>query len=575
MKITALMGLVALLAVLAFFGNTTADDNYVGSVKCGTCHEGNYETWNDTMHGIDFSNWDYHGVETNKYTMAGGNDTTGAFGSCASCHVVGWDDTDNGGTISTEPWNSTHNLPLGSIGCENCHGPGKGHVDDRSGNPDYMMMDEFAYSLSCSGWSTTSNAQEDRMGSCHDGGRMGGIEDEGVPGYYMSVHAGGIGPDSPKGNPECYKCMSAQGFISVTVEGGDPPAEDDFTDVDGEWFVDGELVVYGIYCAVCHDPHEHSDDTHFQLRVDEEELCEDCHYNTHVFPDTHVRHPTTEFRHGLNGKDVPVIEYMDEVNCPECHMYGNGHQTPVEEMIVGHSFEWVPQACVECHSMYTNETAEAYVETVHSMFDDLIAPFGNATTGLIGEAHEHMVWAQENGLWTDELNMTYLEAEWNFEYPNQDGSMGAHNPEFMKAMWESATEKYESVIEDTDMGKVMGKVEWDDGKAIEGAKIIDSMGGEVATTDSNGSYMFYHYSGTFTFFVKDSDGKAVGTINAVEVTTLGETDAGTTSFEKFTGGDGDDDDEDTDTMTYVFIGIIIVLIIILIVMAMMGNKGDE
>jgi hypothetical protein len=317
------MGLVAVLAFWAFFGSTSAD--YVGSEKCGDCHDGNYETWQDTLHGIDFSNWDYHGEFVNKYTMRA--DPGYDWGYCAPCHTVGWNDEANGGTKESEPWNSTHNLPLGSIGCENCHGPGSGHVDDRSGNPEYMQVGEFAYSLSCAGWATAAN--DDRPGGtfngsaivlCHDGGRMGGIPEDEIMGYYDSGHAGGIGPSSPKGNPGCYHCMAANGFISVTIEGGDAPDADDFTMEGDDYFVDGELVVYGIYCGVCHDPHEHPEDTHYQLRAPEDEICELCHYNTHIFPDTHVRHPTTEFRNGINGKDVPEIKFMDEVHCPECHM---------------------------------------------------------------------------------------------------------------------------------------------------------------------------------------------------------------------------------------------------------------
>ena len=330
LTLLALMGLVAVLAFWAFFGSTSAD--YVGSEKCGTCHDEQYEDWEATWHGIDFSNWDYHGTPTNKYTMSGGNDTTGAFGGCASCHVVGWGDTERGGVITTEPWNSTHNLPLGSIGCENCHGPGSGHVDDRSGNPEYMDVGEFTYSLSCAGWNTVANDDRPEPELCHDGGRMGGTEF--AEGYYDSGHAGGIGPSSPKGNPDCYHCMAANGFISITIEGNDAPAEDDFTEVDGEYFVDGELVVYGIYCGVCHDLHPEEEGEHAQLRAPEDEICELCHYNTHVFPDTHVRHPTTEFRNGLNGKDVEEIKFMDEVSCPECHMYGTGRGTPDEDVIL-------------------------------------------------------------------------------------------------------------------------------------------------------------------------------------------------------------------------------------------------
>ncbi len=557
------MGLIALLAVLAFFANTSAD--YVGSEACGAsgCHKGNYEALGDTLHGIDFSDWDYHGTPTNKYTMYSSDAANITFGSCAPCHVVGWNDADNSGTKEAEPWNSTHNLPLGSIGCENCHGPGGDHVDDRSGNPEYMVMGEFQYSLSCAGWATTSNTERpgadyggESITMCHDGGRMGGIPDDEIPGYYDSGHVSGV-PAFVQGNADCYHCMASSGFIEVTIDGNVVEEVPDDA-------------VYGIYCGACHDPHPEEEGEHFQLRAPEDEICELCHYNTHEFPDTHVRHPTTEFRNGLNGKDVPVIEYMPDVSCPECHMYGTGHRAEV--IIVGHSFDVVPQACVDCHSMYTNETAEAYIDTIQSQYDDLVTPFGNATTGLIGEVEAQKEYAIANGLWTDDINMTYLEGMWNYEYPHQDGSHGAHNPDFMVAMFSSARMKFEEVLEDTAMGNVTGDIKWKDGDAIEGAKIMDSAGVTIATTDADGAYQFFYDEGTWTFFVNDADGKAVGTINSVAVTTMQDTSVGTTEFEKSVG---EGDDEDTDSMTYVFIGIIIVLIIILIAMAMMGNKPEE
>ncbi len=573
LTLLALMGLVAVLAFWAFFGSTSAD--YVGSEKCGDCHDGQYDDWRATMHGIDFANPEEYSY--NKYTRYGSDAANGTFGSCAPCHTTGWGDSDNGGTIPTEAWNSTHNLPLGSIGCENCHGPGGDHVDDRSGNPEYMQATEFTYSLSCAGWATVAN--DDRPGAdfegeniqmCHDGYRMGGTIGDYV-GYYDSVHAGGIGSDSPKGNPDCYHCMAASGFIDVTIGGEDPPEADDFEVVDGEYFVDGELVVYGIYCGVCHDPHpDEAEGEDFQLRASEEEICELCHYNTHEFPDTHVRHGTTEFRNGLNGKDVPVIEYMAEVSCPECHMWASsGHGDPPVK--VGHSFEWAPQACVACHSMYTNDTAQEYVDGIHTDYEAWVAMFGDAESGLLFEIEERMAWAMANDLWDEETNMTYLEAEWNYAYPTQDGSMGAHNPEFMDAMFESAYEKFEEVLDNTNYGGVEGTIKWAKGDAIEGAKIIDGHGETMDTTDADGTYFFWTEAGGMrTFIVENADGKVIGSINA-DVTVM-QNVTKDVEFEKATGGE--DDGEETDTMTYVFIGIIVLLIIILIVVAMMGKKSE-
>lgn len=561
MKLTALMGLIAVLAILAFLGNTSAD--YVGSEKCGDCHEPQYDAWRETMHGIDFATeWMRGGVPVNKYTYRSEDPDNGTVGGCASCHVVGEGDTENGGFRMDEPWNSTHNLPLGSIGCENCHGPGSGHVDDRSGNAAYMMMGEFQYSLSCAGWATTSNDQADRGGICHDGERMGGIQDEDVPGYYDSVHAGGIGPASPKGNPDCYHCMAAEGFISVTIEGNDPPEE--ITLTDGVYYADGKKVTNGIYCGVCHDPHpDGEEEIEFQLRAPEDEICELCHYNTHIFPDTHVRHPTTEFRYGLMGQDVPETKYMDEVTCPECHMFSfGGHGvTPIG---VGHSFQVKPQACVDCHSMYTNESAMAWIEETKEHIEALAA----GVDPLWEEAMAARDWALGNDTLTEDVNMTYLKGEWNIELVHQEGSGGAHNPPYAEALIAKAKEQFKEVIDALDMGEVTGKLEWDDQTPIAGAVIKDGMGATVATADSNGSYMFFAHSGAAVFTVY-SEGELIGTIDAT-TTMHSVADVGTTTITKAveppTNGDDDEDEPLLNTLSYVLIVIIIILIVVMVIM---------
>jgi hypothetical protein len=555
MKLTALMGLIAVLAILAFLGNTTAD--YVGSEKCGEsgCHNTQYDAWADTLHGIDFSDWDYHGTPTNKYTMYGPDEANGSFGSCAPCHVVGWKDAENGGTIEEEPWNSTHNLPLGSIGCENCHGPGSDHVDDRSGNPEYMMMGEFAYSLSCAGWATENNTV--RHGStydgepimmCHDGGRMGGIPDEEIAGYYDSGHVSGI-PSFVQGNADCYHCMASTGFIEVTIEGG---TVDEVPDD----------AVYGIFCLACHDPHPEEEGEHYQLRAPEDEICELCHYNTHIFPDTHVRHPTTEFRKGINGQDVPVTTYMDEVTCPECHMYGTGHRAEV--IIVGHSFDVVPQACVDCHSMYTNETAWEWVEETQEHIEMLAAE----VDPLWEEAMAAREWATGNDTLTEDVNMTYLKGEWNIEYVHQEGSGGVHNPPYAEALIAKSMEQFKMVIDALDMGEVKGQLKWDDDAPIAGAVVKDGMGATVATADSNGSYMFFAPSGAAVYTVY-SEGELIGTIDATAVM-HDVADVGTTTITKAVEPtDDDDDDEDEpllNTLSYILIVIIIILIVVMVIM---------
>lgn len=92
---------------------------FVGSEKCGQCHEKVYEFWKTTRHS--------HALETlvNGYvdTKTGKAIAPGKHHNpeCVSCHTTGFFyQTGYDGTEATKH--------LGGNGCENCHGPGSQHA---------------------------------------------------------------------------------------------------------------------------------------------------------------------------------------------------------------------------------------------------------------------------------------------------------------------------------------------------------------------------------------------------------------------------------------------------------------
>ena len=97
-----------------------SEQQFVGSEKCGECHTTAYDIWKSTPHALATT----HLIEPPKER----GDIARHFDpECLSCHSTGWNAQDYypylSGYVSLEA--SKHLL---GNGCENCHGPGSGHV---------------------------------------------------------------------------------------------------------------------------------------------------------------------------------------------------------------------------------------------------------------------------------------------------------------------------------------------------------------------------------------------------------------------------------------------------------------
>ena len=83
------------------------DLSYVGSKKCASCHEYEYDKWSTKAHADAFATLVEVGSDYDP--------------ECVICHVVGMDRASGFITASRTP-------EMKNVGCENCHGPGSEHV---------------------------------------------------------------------------------------------------------------------------------------------------------------------------------------------------------------------------------------------------------------------------------------------------------------------------------------------------------------------------------------------------------------------------------------------------------------
>ena len=545
-----MLALAAGACVLAFLANVgiEGEPTYVGSEACNnaTCHHDTQFTyWRATGHGTDFvSGWKYNGKLTNIYTNSGGNTTTGKPGNCAPCHTVGYKETWRGGFDPTKPWNATSNLPVIGIGCEDCHGPGSEQV--REPALENINVDRNPWFQSCAG---TQYQQ------CHSGLRQYGNDT--IPGFEDSAHMSGY-PPYVKNNPDaldCAHCMESKTVVDFWTGERIKELPDD--------------PLWNITCAVCHDPHpDPTKIVEFQLRVPADEVCERCHHGTEAFPSESVRHPTTEFRKGINGQGVPVTPHMPDTSCPDCHMYTSPRGTPVKDTHLSHTWDPAPQACVVCHSEYTNETADDAIHRVQ----EHVAKRLVGIEPVVAEMKVRRAYAMANGLWTGSANTSYNEAMWDLQYVQQEGSGGVHNPPFADALLDAVGERAEGIIENLTVGGVSGSIAWSDGAPLDGAQLKDGDGIVVATTAANGSYFFFTKAGKRSFIVA-KDGKVLGAIEDVQVPELSNVTVAKAVIERPAAAEEDEGGLELDALSYILIAVIVVLVIALAIMTMRRGRA--
>jgi len=221
--------------------------------------------------------------------------------------------------------------------------------------------------------------------------------------------------------------------------------------------------------------------------------------------------------------------------------------------------------------MYTNETAMEWVEGVQEEIHHMI----EEATPYWDDAAMARDWAMGNGTMPEAVETTFLEAVWNIEYAEAEGSGGAHNPLYAERLIESAKTKFMEVSKALDIGGVSGNVAYNDSEAIEGADIKDGAGMVVATTNATGEFFFWSMAGAVNYAVY-FNGSIVGTLTGTAVAHTNATFGEVTVMKEAppvtpTNGDHDGDDEDEpllNTLSMILLIVVILLVVVLVIMMM-------
>ena len=417
---------------------------YVGISACTTCHSGGLAqtmtpTWSKSLHAQLFK----QGIE--------GVQGTGYSANCISCHTVGYDansTVSNGGFSSTakqlgwtfpttlQPGNFA-NLPvalqnLGAIECENCHGPGSEHAN---------------YGGSALAISVPTNSGA--CSQCHD-----------APTHHIkstawnnSLHA--VTTRTPAGNATCAGCHTGTGFT---------------TRMSGAQITDASY--HPIDCMTCHEPHgltNPANDAHLVRSMASATLangtkittggtgilCMQCHQarqNAATYVDS-----TAGSAH-FGPHDGPQADMLAGTNG---YTYGQKIPSSAHQYVVDN-------ACVDCHMQTVATTDAAFLQAGDHTFKTTYAPAGKPAVNLVTACqgcHGSEITAFDfplfdydgdgtiDGVQTEvqhlldklstmlppnnsvktalTIDSTWtkpqLEAAYNWQFVNNDGSKGVHN----------------------------------------------------------------------------------------------------------------------------------------------------
>jgi predicted CXXCH cytochrome family protein len=273
----------------SFLGYTDTESKLT---VCGNCHIEKQTGWEDTGHA---SAW------------AGLQDSGGAQGFCEGCHTVG----DMGNSVTElAGHNVTKEARYQDVQCEACHGPGLEHVT----NPTDATIPLAA--LNAGADAVTGCAE------CHSGTHHP-FADE----WAQSRHGDASTHKNYREREGCDGCHGGEGALRAWG-------------VNTEYLEKGQGDEIGITCAVCHDPHDATNENQLRWPVDsrnvDENLCMKCHQRRAVPNASSSRGPHSPQGPLLLGQDVgwipPNFAYNDvlirgthgsEANeklCATCHV---------------------------------------------------------------------------------------------------------------------------------------------------------------------------------------------------------------------------------------------------------------
>lgn len=296
---------------------------------CGNCHIEKQGGWQDTGHA---NAW------------AGLQASGGAQAFCEGCHTVG-----QYGNLVAEVagYEATGGARYEDVQCESCHGPGLAHVT----NPTDLTVPLAALNV---GVDAATGC-----GECHSGTHQPFVEE-----WAESRHGDASTHQSYRVRAGCEACHGGEGALRAWG-------------VNTEYLEKGQGEEIGITCAVCHDPHNATNEHQLRWPVNsrnvDENLCMKCHQNRAVPNASSSRGPHSPQGPLLLGQNVgwipPNFAYNDvlirsthgsEANeelCATCHVNSFTVTDPESGGHVfsatGHLFKAVP--CLDASGIPTGD----------------------------------------------------------------------------------------------------------------------------------------------------------------------------------------------------------------------------
>jgi nitrate reductase cytochrome c-type subunit len=281
---------------------------------------------------------------------------------------------------------------------------------------------------------------------CHSGTNMESKSAE----FVMSAHnVGAIAVDYAGGRASCAKCHSHEGFTQYAVFGS----------------VLGDITNPSAWeCSTCHGLHKSFEGADYALRMDDpvvadfdkktildlqgnSNLCATCHQTRTAEPN--IASPGETFRisnthygphHGPQGNllvgvgfaEIPgsvaypaanSAKHLTMASCTGCHM------APFSKSSGGHSFKPNLDACNSCHGATNTDFnyggVQTEVEHLLVQLRDKLMELGVVEYVEADAAYEPIVGTYP---------MVQAQAYFNWIGIEEDRSLGAHNPKYIKAL---------------------------------------------------------------------------------------------------------------------------------------------
>lgn len=358
----------------------TVADGWAGVDVCMKCHSD------------EFMSWEENSLHANAMNALQPKNIANV--NCIGCHTVGYKKK---GFVSLEK------TPLlAGVQCENCHGKGEKHIQQpKSTN------------------APRASLEAKMCGTCHSGSHHNTFSDAE---WKSTKHAAALKTlvDMNKKTPgaakdSCLQCHSADYILA--------PANKKPT---------LKTAKEPLTCQACHDGHS------TRTRLPKEILCQSCHNGEDLKVGQPVHHATEEFFMGeiVDGSGVfgpPTSKHVaNGISCPNCHIITAPYVSEAQPAKSGHDFLPKPEGCVKCHNGMSVDDAAAQIAQLQAPTKGALAELKPRVDAAKAKYKELSNSGKKKV--KDSIKKPYDLLVLGYDFVDQDGSNGFHNPDYAVKM---------------------------------------------------------------------------------------------------------------------------------------------